>query len=617
MRFLLFLVLTRYAVRCDDESNNYYVIEVPDVGRDYKKPFRVYWNVPTMQCKSKKIPFDNLHEKYGIIQNKDDKFLGENIAILYDPGLFPALLKDEKSGKFKFRNGGVPQEGNLDSHLDAFKNSVKQSIPDADFNGVAIIDFESWRPIFRQNFGVLTPYKNVSYDIEYKQHWWWPKTWIAAEAKQRFEDSARTFMQTTISIGKQMRPKALWGYYGFPYCFNMASNNKAEDCPKKVKLENDEAYWLWEESSALYPSVYSSQDLSSSELSELIRGRLREASRLKSRGTPILPYFWYKYRDGGFLKEGDLSIALQSLYKSNASGLIIWGSSNDVNSIEKCHKLKDYVESTLGPYIAKYTKNVQKLQNNYNSDDENDVMTNVTLSPGSDFDNSSDNQSVINDEDKNQTIKLNHLNDSFIFDKLINTTSDVSKQDEFDQSELDIQTSTVTESKLTTQNTDTTTEFAFNKDSTTEVNTEEIFEFSLSTEVTTRYPSTNDITTKYPSVFEVENTTSIEDTSTTGDYDLLEKSEFKRILNNEYLLFTNITSQDFTTENNVQGSTVLNSNDENTTENYEKFSTLDYFDNSTETVLSDETGFSSAVGTKSFMSLMSYPVIILYLNYLY
>ncbi|XP_038217940.1 uncharacterized protein LOC119836629 [Zerene cesonia] len=134
MKFLLFLILARYAVRCDDESN-YYVIELPeDVPRDYKKPFRVYWNVPTMQCKSKRIPFDNLHEKYGIIQNKDDSFLGESIAILYDPGLFPALFKNESSGKFKFRNGGVPQEGALELHLDAFKSAVSQSIPDPDFN---------------------------------------------------------------------------------------------------------------------------------------------------------------------------------------------------------------------------------------------------------------------------------------------------------------------------------------------------------------------------------------------------------------------------------------------------------------------------------------------------
>lgn len=100
-----------------------------------RREFRVYWNVPTMQCHSKRIPFDNLYQKYGILQNKDDRFRGEVISILYDPGLFPALLKNESSGKFKFRNGGVPQEGDTEKHLALFRTVLEQSIPDEDFKG--------------------------------------------------------------------------------------------------------------------------------------------------------------------------------------------------------------------------------------------------------------------------------------------------------------------------------------------------------------------------------------------------------------------------------------------------------------------------------------------------
>ncbi|KAG6451728.1 hypothetical protein O3G_MSEX007315 [Manduca sexta] len=361
MKCLLFVILAGCAVKCDD--NNYYVIEMPeDRLEDQERPFSVYWNVPTMQCKSKKIPFRNLYENYGILQNANDSFRGEEISILYDPGLFPALLKNETSGKFKFRNGGVPQEGDLELHLETFKSVLEQSIPDANFRGVGIIDFESWRPIFRQNFGVLVPYKDISIEIEKKLHWWWPKQWIQAEAKQRFEDAARAFMQTTVSIAKQMRPNALWGYYGFPYCFNMANNKMKESCANKVPEENDRAHWLWSESTALYPSVYSSRDLTSSQLAGLIRGRVKEADRIKYKNTPVLPYFWFRYRDGGYFSEEDLKTALDTLYKSNASGFIIWGSSNDVNTVSKCKKLKDYLDNTLGPAIAAYTKPSTKIR---------------------------------------------------------------------------------------------------------------------------------------------------------------------------------------------------------------------------------------------------------------
>lgn len=32
---------------------------------------------------------------FGIKQNRKDQFRGDELAILYDPGVFPALLKDD------------------------------------------------------------------------------------------------------------------------------------------------------------------------------------------------------------------------------------------------------------------------------------------------------------------------------------------------------------------------------------------------------------------------------------------------------------------------------------------------------------------------------------------
>uniref|UniRef100_A0A2A4JXM0 Hyaluronidase n=1 Tax=Heliothis virescens TaxID=7102 RepID=A0A2A4JXM0_HELVI len=362
MRTLLFIFLAGCAVRCDD--SNYYVVQMPDNDVLPTKEFKVYWNVPTKQCKSKRIYFEDLYQKYGIIQNTGDTFRGDKISILYDPGDFPALLRNSTSGELKYRNGGVPQEGDLIKHLDTFQKVLEQSVPDKNFSGVGIIDFESWKPVLRQNFGILTPYKDVSYEIEKKRHWWWKKQWIEEEAKRRFEGAGREFMQATISLAKKMRPQALWGYYGYPYCFNMAYNNRKESCADKVPQENDRISWLWEESTALYPSVYSSDDISGEQLAALIRGRLREAARVAGAGSVILPYFWYRYRDKGYFNESDLDTAFSTFYKSNASGFIIWGSSNDVNTVEKCKTLKTYVTDVLGPAVAKYTKPALRLEDN-------------------------------------------------------------------------------------------------------------------------------------------------------------------------------------------------------------------------------------------------------------
>lgn len=54
-----------------------------------------------------------------------------------------------------------------------YKKHVDQQIPDTNNSGIIIIDFESWRPVLRQNYGVLEPYKNLSIRIEVQNHPYW------------------------------------------------------------------------------------------------------------------------------------------------------------------------------------------------------------------------------------------------------------------------------------------------------------------------------------------------------------------------------------------------------------------------------------------------------------
>lgn len=60
-------------------------------------------------------------------------YSGDKIIILYDPGKFPALL--EHQGQLYRRNGGVPQEGNLQEHIDLFAEHINKMIPDVNFSG--------------------------------------------------------------------------------------------------------------------------------------------------------------------------------------------------------------------------------------------------------------------------------------------------------------------------------------------------------------------------------------------------------------------------------------------------------------------------------------------------
>lgn len=135
--------------------------------------FLAYWNIPSFMCHKHGIYFNNLFDEYGIIQNPNDTFRGSRVTILYDPGNFPALLTNTKSGNLYRRNGGIPTAGNLTAHLNQLKKHINELIVDPHFDGIGIIDFESWRPIWRQNWGGLQIYKDVTIQIEKDNHPLW------------------------------------------------------------------------------------------------------------------------------------------------------------------------------------------------------------------------------------------------------------------------------------------------------------------------------------------------------------------------------------------------------------------------------------------------------------
>lgn len=137
------------------------------------------------------------------------------------------------------RNGGVPQEGNLTLHLDYFRRHLDEQLPAADFSGLGVIDFESWRPVFRQNWASLQIYRELSLELERRRHPQWSQQALQREAETRFEKAARAFMQKTLELARSLRPLARWGYYAYPYCFNWSPNQQSAQCVPRVVEEND------------------------------------------------------------------------------------------------------------------------------------------------------------------------------------------------------------------------------------------------------------------------------------------------------------------------------------------------------------------------------------------
>ncbi|KAK6016522.1 hypothetical protein OSTOST_17995, partial [Ostertagia ostertagi] len=77
---------------------------------------------------------------------------GEKIALFYEPNLV-AIHTTINPMRTLPINGGTPQnltDAQIELHLNISEYNITSVLPE-NASGLAIIDFEEWRPLFRQN----------------------------------------------------------------------------------------------------------------------------------------------------------------------------------------------------------------------------------------------------------------------------------------------------------------------------------------------------------------------------------------------------------------------------------------------------------------------------------
>lgn len=96
--------------------------------------YSVFWNMPADPCCHHGFTFPEA-ETYGFIKNSDNQFKGDKIVLLYSPGAFPLLSRNQSTDEYEAQNGGLPQKGDLEYHLQILSEQINSSIPDPDFDG--------------------------------------------------------------------------------------------------------------------------------------------------------------------------------------------------------------------------------------------------------------------------------------------------------------------------------------------------------------------------------------------------------------------------------------------------------------------------------------------------
>lgn len=116
-------------------------------------------------------------------------------------------------------NRGLPQLGDLPAHLALTAQQVSTMLRPS-FTGLAVIDWEEWHPLWGRNSGAKRKYRLLSKQLVQEKRPNLSRKENVAVARRQFEESAQRYMEGTLQTAVRERPRGLWGYYGFPVCFN-------------------------------------------------------------------------------------------------------------------------------------------------------------------------------------------------------------------------------------------------------------------------------------------------------------------------------------------------------------------------------------------------------------
>ncbi|KAJ8257542.1 hypothetical protein GJAV_G00186710 [Gymnothorax javanicus] len=326
-----------------------------------QKPVLLAWNVPTEDCFPRYRVTFNL-DQFEIVASPNEGFVRQNLTIFYKDrlGLYPYYKKDGTPV-----NGGLPQTASLAAHLEKMPEGVNKYIRNPKAKGLAVIDWEEWRPLWIRNWDIKDIYRNRSRHLVALKNRDWPPEKVAKVALQEFEMSAKKFMLDTLRLAKSLRPEQLWGFYLFPDCYNHDYKNSLENytgrCPDAEEARNDHLTWLWTESTALFPSIYMGTVLNSTPFGrQFVRNRVKEGMRLALVGDglarPVFVYTRPTYANEMIpLTETDLISTIGESVALGAAGIILWGEAAFASSEANCSSLNEYLRGPLGRYLLNVT----------------------------------------------------------------------------------------------------------------------------------------------------------------------------------------------------------------------------------------------------------------------
>ena len=269
-------------------------------------------------------------------------------------GRSPRIWISHDGTMVSFEHGGVPQACDWPAHLTKLREDIARSIPDPNWDGYAVLDYETWEPVWDLLRNELM--KEESRRLVRERFPQVSAEEVERRAKEEFEAAAIDFLVRTVEACKQERPNAKWGFYGYPY-------------PHQEPYRASHYQPLWDSVTAMYPSIYvthfglpagaypsnPSQRLVSSYMND-IRTKVGLARTIMGN-RPVMPFIWMRYHEmnnhyrGQWINDLDLAAIVRTPHSAGANGSIFW---DVVSSQDRVDGYNAFVPERLTPIMQEF-----------------------------------------------------------------------------------------------------------------------------------------------------------------------------------------------------------------------------------------------------------------------
>jgi hypothetical protein len=271
----------------------------------------------------------------------------------------------------------------LDKHLAQIPTDLDTYIPDPNFSGLVIIDYENWSLTWERTRNEPGDPDPFAPDKDYHDDW---RDHIRSDRpellqgldeagqervfKETYQECAKDIYLQTLNACRALRPNAKYAFWGYPvlryrYPRELPPGTIGyDDLTHTASQLNDELDWLWEAQDFICSAVYApyttipegrkrgDHEDWPSQFGRFLDGNIAESLRVAG-GKPVYPCVSLRYTtraiDQPWLNDTNLQMTFESLLKeSDAAGAIVWG---NIKSQKEAGEFQDYVEDRLAPTL--------------------------------------------------------------------------------------------------------------------------------------------------------------------------------------------------------------------------------------------------------------------------